>query len=295
LAEISPDFRHVVGFDLTLPVLATARHLLDGKSTELMLPRAINELGRITLRNGNPETVGMRRELLAMDAFDTAFADGSVDCVITSFLIDLIPDPRKLAHEIHRILRPNGVWINYGPSGPLGALWRFDQSEGASFFQASGFCVVQTDACRATYLDLSRDCPTWSFQNHMCYLISARKTGQSDEIKNAAVPGPAELAQSIPEHFPAAILVRRERLDEEHKQTVQLRHERKPGVAETLDIGSDTARIIALVDGKRAVLEIANILRQTADLPVEETIAAFAGYFNRGLLSWRARGDEASI
>ena len=59
--------------------------------------------------------------LAAMDAFDTVFADGSVDCVVTAFLLDLIPEPRRLADEIHRILRDKGVWINHGPSGPLSA------------------------------------------------------------------------------------------------------------------------------------------------------------------------------
>jgi SAM-dependent methyltransferase len=232
-----------------------------------------------------------RRMLVAMDAFDTAFADGAVDCVITSFLIDLIPDPRKLADEIHRMLRPNGVWINYGPSGPLRALWRFDQSEGAAFFEGRGFRVVRADAHRATYLDLSRDCPTWSFQNHICYLTSMRKTGQSGE-KQRVAPDLAGLPQIIPEHFPAAILVRRERLDEEGKQTLQLRHERKPGVTETLDIGADTAEIIKLVDGKKTVQEIATKLSQTGGLPIEEIVAAFGRYFSMGLLSWRVQGDK---
>jgi len=289
LAEISPEFGHVLGFDLTLPVLVAARHLLDGESIELMLPRAINEHGRIALSNRNPSMP--RRMLLAMDAFDTGFADGAVDCVITSFLIDLIPDPRKLADEIHRMLRPNGVWINYGPSGPLRALWRFDQSEGAAFFGGHGFRVVRADAHRATYLDLSRDCPTWSFQNHICYLTLMRKTGQSEE-KQRVAPDLAGLPQIIPEHFPAAILVRRERLDEEGKQTLQLRHERKPGVTETLDIGADTAEIIKLVDGRKTVQEIATKLSQTGGPPVEETVAAFGRYFGMGLLSWRVQGDK---
>ena len=290
LAEIPPDFEHIIGFDLTLPVLAAARHLLDGKSIALTVPRAINELGRITLHNHGLQ--GARRALVAMDAFDTAFADNSIDCVVTSFLIDLIPDPRKLADEIHRILSPNGVWINYGPSGPLRALWRFDQSEGAAFFEASGFSVVQASAHRATYLDLSRDCPTWSFQSHMCYLTSARKTGQASEKIKAVTPGLAEIPQLIPEHFPGATLIRRERLEGEHKHSAHLRHERSPGIVENLDVGSDTARVVALVDGKRTVLEIANILQQEPGLSVEEAIGAFARYFDAGLLTWRNRGDH---
>ncbi len=287
LAEIPPDFGHVIGFDLTLPVLVAARHLLDGKNIALDMPRAIHEPGRITLHNRTPQAAGARRELVAMDAFDAAFVDSSVDCVVTSFLIDLIPDPGRLADEIHRILSPNGIWINYGPSGPLRALWRFDRSEGAAFFEAGGFTVVQAEAYRATYLDLSRDCPTWSFQNHMCYLTSVRKTGQGREKAKAVTPSLAEIPRLTPELFPGATLIKQERLEAERKLTVRLRHERSPGVVENLDIGSDTARIIALVDGNATVLEIANMLKP--DLQVEETIRAFERYFNTGLLSWRDR------
>ena len=186
LAETSSDFERVLGFDLALPLLATARHLLDGKSLDLPLPRAIIESGRISLRKRDPAAATSHVELLAMDALDTAFVDGSIDCVVTSFLMDLIPDPRKLADEIHRILSNNGVWINYGPSGPVGARWRFDQTETAAFFEATGFTAIRSEAHRTTYLDLSRDCPRWPFRSHICYLTSARKTGRRGERPSAA-------------------------------------------------------------------------------------------------------------
>jgi SAM-dependent methyltransferase len=292
LAEISLDFEHVLGFDLSLPILAAARHLLDGKSLDLALPLSINKLGRITLRKRNPAPASSHIELLAMDVFDTAFADGSIDCVVTAFLIDLIPDPRRLADEIHRILSANGVWINYGPSGPLKALWRFDQAECAAFFEAAGFSIVQAEAYRTTYLDLSRDCPSWSFQNHMCYLTSARKTSQGGEKPRVAAPSPAELPDIIPQHFPDANLIERQALGAEQTRTILLRHERLPGRAESLKIGSDTARIMALVDGKKTVHEIADLLKESPPAqPVEETIRAFGRYFNQGLLSWRKAGD----
>jgi SAM-dependent methyltransferase len=291
LAEISSDFERVLGFDLTLPILAAARHLLDRKSLDLALPRTINTLGRISLRKRDPGSASSHAELLAMDAFDTSFAEDSIDCVITSFLIDLIPDPRRLADEIHRILCRNGVWINYGPSGPLKALWRFDQTETAAFFEAAGFAIVRAEAHRTTYLDLSRDCPSWSYRNHMCYLTSARKTTQAGEKPRMATPNPAELPEIIPQHFPGANLVQRQSLGTERTRTTLLRRERIPGRAESFEIGSDTARIMALVDGKRTVHEIADMLQQEAPAqPVEETIRAFARYFNKGLLSWRDRG-----
>jgi SAM-dependent methyltransferase len=176
LAAIRPGFARILGFDLTFPVLLAARRLLDGAALELALPRCIHPTGSMRLQRRAAMTAADSIELAAMDAFDTAFASGSVDCVVTSFLLDLIPDPRRLGREIHRIVRSGGLWLNYGPSGPLKALWRFDRPEARDFVEALGFTVTQSDQYRTTYLDLSRDCPAWSFQNHVCYLTCARKS-----------------------------------------------------------------------------------------------------------------------
>jgi SAM-dependent methyltransferase len=287
LAEISSGFERILGFDLALPVLAAARDLLDGKSLDLALPHAINKSGQITLRKRALATGSSHVELLAMDACDTAFTDGSIDCVITSFLLDLIPDPRKLADELHRILSKNGVWMNYGPSGPLTALWRFDREESDAFFQAAGFAVVHSDAHRATYLDISRDCPSWSFQNHICYLTAARKAKQSTGTARVATPGAVELPKIIPRHYPGAKLIQQQDLGAEQSRKILLRHERMPGRVESSEISGDAARLMALVDGKRTVQEIAHLLVQaTPPIPIEQTTDAFERYFNQGLLSW---------
>jgi hypothetical protein len=223
-----------------------------------------------------------------MDAFDTAFADDSVDCVITSFMIDLLPDPTKLADEISRILCRDGVWINYGPSGPLKAFWRFDQVETSAFLEAAGFSVDGAESYRATYLDLSRDCPSWSFQNHVCYLTRARKTGRRAARAHLALPPPAELPQLIPLHYPGATLVERRRLAAEVTRTMTFRHERMPGRVQSVEIGGEAARILALVDGKRTVSEIAELLgRETPALSSEDVLDAFGSYFQQGLLGWR--------
>jgi hypothetical protein len=60
---------------------------------------------------------------------------------------------------------------------------------------------------------------------------------------------------------------------------------------ESLEIAPDTARIMVLVDGKRTVDDIARLLKQrTPPHSEEETLRAFARYFDQGLLSWRNRG-----
>jgi SAM-dependent methyltransferase len=292
LAAIEPVYGRVLGFDLTLPVLLAARRLLDGKQLDIALPRCINAAGRITLHPSARPSAGSAIELAAMDAFDTAFAHGSVDCVVTSFLIDLLPDPRPLAREIHRMLRSDGVWINYGPSGPLKALWRFDRGEASGFVEGFGFTVTESEAYRATYLDLSRDCPAWSFQNHICYLTCARKSGElvADEATRPSEPAGVELQSVIPEHFRGAELIERQSLGPEGKRSTHLRHEGVPGRPQSMEVGVRARRVLALVDGHRTVGEIAELLaRENPSESVDETLRAFDQYFSQGLLNWRSR------
>jgi SAM-dependent methyltransferase len=228
LAEVSPDFARVLGFDLTLPILAAARTILDGKTLDLALPRVLNERGCISLGRRDPQSSKAPVELLAMDALDTAFADCSIDCVVTVFLTDILADPRALADEVHRVLRNNGVWINYGPSGNnLKALWRFDQTEAAAFFKMAGFAVVQAEARRGTNLDISSVCPSVSFRNAVCYLTVARKTAEAEARPTARTPGPDEVWEIVPQHFPGAHLVHR--LGEAEKSGFLLQHDRIPG------------------------------------------------------------------
>jgi SAM-dependent methyltransferase len=290
LAEIPPEFERVLGFDLTFPVLRAARHLLDGNSLDLAMARAIRQTGRITLRRREGWPSSRHVELAAMDALDTAFADGSIACVVTSFLIDLFPEPRRLASEIHRILCDDGVWINYGPSGPLQAFLRFDQTESAAFLDAAGFTVIGAEAYRTTYLDLSRDCPSWSFQNHVCYLTTARKTGEAKQKLIQRTPSAAEIPKIVPQRFAGANLVQRQNLEVEQAPITILRHDGVPGRTISLEITGDAARVMMLVDGKRTVEQIADLFNRDAmPLSKDEIFGAFLHYFAQGLLSWRGR------
>jgi hypothetical protein len=211
--------------------------------------------------------------------------------MVTSFLLDLLPDPRKLANEIHRVLCPGGVWINYGPSGPLQSLWRFDEAEGRAFFETAGFDVLDCNAVRATYLDLSRDCPSWSFQNHVCYLTVARKTsgGFAAAISSAVPSIPiGDLLDAVPEHNPGAVLLRRQRLNGEKSSRVLLQYERFPGRNETFEITRDAARILELVDGRRTIREIVRLAEESAPASASsDTVRILASYLEQNVLKRR--------
>jgi hypothetical protein len=90
-------------------------------------------------------------------------------------------------------------------------------------------------------------------------------------------------------HFPGAHLVHR--LEATEGSGMQLQHDRIPGRAETWEIGGRAARIMVQVDGKRTVGEISELLnRRKPSQPVDETLRAFARFFEQGLLTWRGRG-----
>jgi hypothetical protein len=288
LSTVGADFGRVLGFDLALPIVLAARHLLDGQRLELRLPRTIYEPGRIRLGEGRLEPASRNIRLAAMDALDTALPAGSVDCFVTSFMTDLLPEPRRLALEIHRALREGGIWINYGPSGPLTALWRFDQPECAGFMTDAGFAVLASAAHRSTYLDLTVHCPTWSFQNHVCYMTTAIKIGPPKPIGATPVPLPwTAVGNLVPRHFPGAAIVERRGLGTDVASSKVFRHDGVRGRSQSWEIGPDAARILALVDGKRTAGTLADQLEREAGHPSEQTLRVLAKWMEGGLLRGR--------
>ena len=53
--------------------------------------------------------------LLQMDAADLKFADNSFDIVYAPYLISVVPDPVKVAAEMHRVCKPGGhvIFLNH--------------------------------------------------------------------------------------------------------------------------------------------------------------------------------------
>lgn len=67
--------------------------------------------------------------LLQMDAGDLKFSDGSFDIVYAPYLISVVPDPIKVAQEMHRVCRPGGriIFLNHflSPNPVLSRLERW--------------------------------------------------------------------------------------------------------------------------------------------------------------------------
>jgi phosphatidylethanolamine/phosphatidyl-N-methylethanolamine N-methyltransferase len=84
-----------------------------------MLEKARERVARKGVRNV---------KLLQMDAGDLKFADGSFDIVYAPYLISVVPDPVKVAQEMHRVCRSGGriIFLNHflSPNGLLSRIER---------------------------------------------------------------------------------------------------------------------------------------------------------------------------
>ncbi len=176
LESASRRFNHVIGFDLSIPILAAASELLAGQRLLLATTTSCIEGVRaceIELGPFPPASPGV--SLMVTDGAATGFRTSALDGVVTQFLLDIVPDPRSVATEVYRILADGGVWLNYGPSGPRGGIWHFDARETSAFLDAAGFDVIEATTHRTTHLDNSSVDPFLSFQSHVCHLVVGRK------------------------------------------------------------------------------------------------------------------------
>lgn len=160
LAELFPV---VFGLDLAVDCLLLAKRLLDGAEIELHFNFPSAEVPwfqeAVELKGPAPRRAGI--ELVAASVNRLPFASRGIACVVTPYLLDLMPNVDTVVSEIRRVLAPGGVWINFCPitgravpqhAGPAARLNRLDLP---SFLQRSGFALLDQQMHRFTFLDLS--------------------------------------------------------------------------------------------------------------------------------------------
>jgi phosphatidylethanolamine/phosphatidyl-N-methylethanolamine N-methyltransferase len=95
-----------VGTGINLSLYPTDCHVTGIDFSGSMLEKARERVARKDIR---------RVRLLQMDAADLKFADGSFDIVYAPYLISVVPDPVKVAQEMHRVCRSGGriIFLNH--------------------------------------------------------------------------------------------------------------------------------------------------------------------------------------
>ena len=78
-------------------------------------------------------SVRSRLSFLVAPAADLPLADGSVDLVLSSFVLQLVPDRLAALREAHRVLRPGAVlayvtWLDRESRRPFEPMYEFDEA-----------------------------------------------------------------------------------------------------------------------------------------------------------------------
>jgi len=90
-----------VGTGLALPFYSGDKRIVGIDLSADMLERARNRVRRMNLEH--VET------LLELDAQETGFETGRFDIAVAMFVASVVPNPRALARELRRVVRPGGL------------------------------------------------------------------------------------------------------------------------------------------------------------------------------------------
>lgn len=197
--DLAALFPTVFGVDLAVDSLLLAAALLDGASMEVRFsfprPQIPVSQHAVTLHGPAERRQGIR--LVAADAVRLPFAAGSLDCVLTPYLLDIVGNPNAVMAEVRRALAPGGVWLNFSnlteKSSPraMRAFHQLDNLDLASFLRRNGFTLLEQGVHRFAPADLSGLSPWAVTQVESPLFFAARRDAP-------ALPEPRDL---FAEHF----------------------------------------------------------------------------------------------
>lgn len=80
--------------------------------TKVIAADISNSMLKILIKKADNNNIDLQNTTLCrMNALDIPIIDNSVDCVIANSVLHLISNPEKVIREIHRVLKPNGIFI----------------------------------------------------------------------------------------------------------------------------------------------------------------------------------------
>ncbi len=151
--------RQIIALDLNPLPFLVAQRLFRGETVSLYeLPNRPRDSHTVFADRALRAEPTDRLWLLFADGLTPPFADHSLDTVVTPWFIDQIPrDGATLIPEIHRVLRPGGRWLNFGPAvyHPAHTLLvhRYCFDELLALAEAHGFAIAAHERRRMRYME----------------------------------------------------------------------------------------------------------------------------------------------
>ena len=178
LADLADQFDSATGIDLSLPALILSRHLLTGGQLELSLESANWRAVMLIGSHQPPSNV----RLAVADAAALPFANNSLSFVVTQYLLDIVPNPARVAQEINRVLEKEGTWFNFGLPFHLMSdppeLGRWKASDMGAFLAKFGFQLTTIQEQTLQHLDLTEFDAAAIGDRHNTVLFTARKVAE---------------------------------------------------------------------------------------------------------------------
>jgi len=248
-----------IAMDFNPLLLLIAQSVMRGDQPEFyefpIAPKTIDDFAVLRTLSA-PETVRDGFHLVLGDAFRSPFGAGSFDTVVTPWIIDIInEDLRVQAARVNQLLSDGGRWINFGSLAfdhPQKSRC-YSTEETISIVEASGFAAPKTKDETIPYM-----CSPSSRHGRQetVFTFAAEKTGKVDApARHKALP---DWIVTGKEPVPA------------------LKSFRSQAMSTQIH-----SYIMSIIDGKRTMADMAEILEQQKLMTKEEAVPALRNFFTR--------------
>lgn len=191
LYALAPEFTRAYGIDLSLPTLLIAQQVLRGYPITVHLKNV--DWCAAQLKNLDVQRSNVR--LAVADASRLPFPDSSLSAIVTQYLMDIVGNPLHIAGEICRVLKPQGVWVNFSlpihaPNLPT-ELRRLTLEELPDFLKPVNFELIEARHVPFSFLNLRQLSKTTTVYDENVPFFAARNlteyTKSLGEIRNESL------------------------------------------------------------------------------------------------------------
>lgn len=199
-----------------------------------------------------PEALPASRASFAFvlaDALDAPFKPASFDTVVTSWLVDVVPQSfTDCVRTVNRLLKKGGTWVNTGSLAFFhrDVTWCHSQEEAVELVTANGFDVVATERETVPYLQSPA---SGHGRVERVFSLMAVKTADAQAPERA-------------EYLPPWLLDAHQAVPDLDEFVVASAHRLLQ------------AQILAAVDGRRSIEEIAQLVAKRYQLQTAEALGA---------------------
>lgn len=173
LYAVSECFELSFGVDLSLPTLLTAKRLIEGEPITVHLERA--EWKKVILSPPSPPSNEIC--FVVSNVMNLPLHDASLSAVVSQYVTEV--NQVGLANEIHRVLKPRGLWIDFSPGfnvpGDPVALGPRKPLEIKAWLGRQGFEVIEVEKKRFRFLNLDEILPGGDCSEHEVHFFVASK------------------------------------------------------------------------------------------------------------------------